>query len=217
MDNVSRRYGFNLTAMALILLMGGLGIAYWINSFGPKEANSAASVFAPPFTDKIVANTNMQVPTKWLNALTRNNQKNVQALDLTLTIKLAPQAKLTNINLRLAPFGQAQSSSYLLDSVYVPRFSSRQINTIRGLVGKPLKPQDGYENETIWYQPVASTPFVAKCIDLETTTTTLNCLRTIALGAQLSLTYQFSEIQLPYWQQLDSAIAPLLEQIGALE
>lgn len=217
MDNISRSYGFNLAALALILLMGGLGLAYWLISFGPKEENSIASIFAPPLVSKIVANTKMQIPAQWLNSLTKNNQENVQALDLTLAIKLSPQAELANINLRLAPFGQAQSSSYLLDSVYVPRFSSQQINTIRGLVGKPLKPQDGYENETIWYQPVASTPFVAKCIDLEISATTLNCLRTIALGSQLSLTYQFSEVQLQYWSQMDSAIAPLLKQIGALE
>ncbi|VAW21626.1 hypothetical protein MNBD_ALPHA11-743 [hydrothermal vent metagenome] len=205
---------FNLAALALILLMAGLGIAYWLNGFASTRTQITSSVYAAPIVTKTLANTNMQIPQIWLNILTQSTQKDVQAVDLTLKISVADQEQSIPINLRISEASQAEPSAYLLDSVYVLRFSKTQIGGFKGLVGKPLKAQDGYESETVWYEPISDNPFVAKCIDFEGSKSALNCLRTIRLNSQLSATYQFAQSELEYWRQLDGAIIPLMRQIG---
>jgi len=205
---------FNLAALALILLMAGLGIAYWLNGYAATRTQIAPSVYEAPLITKTLANTSLQIPQAWLNILTQNSQKNVQVIDLTLKISIADQKEPIPINLRISEAIQAEPSAYLLDSVYVLRFSEAQIGDIKGLVGKPLKAQDGYESETVWYEPISDNPFVTKCIDLEGAGSALNCLRTIRINSQLSATYQFAQNQLEYWHLLDDAIIPLLRQVG---
>ncbi|MCF6326909.1 MAG: hypothetical protein L3J21_06425 [Devosiaceae bacterium] len=205
---------FNLAALALILLMAGLGIAYWLNDYAATRTQAAPSVYEAPMVTKTLANTSLKIPQTWLNILTQSSQKDVQVVDLTLKISIADQEEPFPINLRISEAIQAQPSAYLLDSVYVLRFSEAQIGGFKGLVGKPLKAQDGYESETVWYEPISDNPFVAKCIDLEGSNSALNCLRTIRINSQLSATYQFAQNQLEYWRLLDGAIIPLIRQIG---
>jgi len=210
--------GFNLAALALILAMTGIGIAYWLNDYTPTVIENVPSVYEPPLVVKTLNNSTMQIPDSWLNILTQNIQENVQTIDLVLKISIAEQEEPTPFNLRISEAIRAEPSTNLLDSVYVLRFSQEQIGGINGLVGKPLRAEDGYNSETIWYEPISDNPFVAKCIDLEASGTALNCLRTIRLNSQLSATYQFAQNQLEYWHMMDDAILPLMAQIGiALE
>ena len=222
MDPANSRYAnktilppaFNLVSIALILFMAGLGVAYWLNDYVPENSESLPSVYAPPLIAKELAGSSMQIPKSWLNPLTQNTRKEVQVIDLSLLISITNQEKPSPFNLRISKISQAQPSAYLLNDAYVPRFSEKQINDIKGLVGKPLKAEDGYAGETVWYEPVSANPFVAKCIDLQGNSTALNCLRTIRLNSKLSLTYQFSQNNLEYWQKIDKVITPLMKQIG---
>ena len=205
---------FNLAALGLILIMAGLGTAYWLNGYAREKTQLSPSSFTPPLVSKTLAGNDLQIPKSWLTPLIQDSRKQVQAIDLSLKITLEQEMPPASFNLRISPLEMAEPSSYLLDSVYILKFSDQQIDAIKGLVGKPMRAEDGYENETVWYQPTTSTPFVAKCIDLENSESALNCLRTIRLNSSLALTYQFSQERLASWQNMDRAIMPLLQKTG---
>lgn len=205
---------FNLAAIALILIMLGLGIAYWLNAYARPQPQQTTSTFASPTVSKILAETELQIPQNWQNPQTRLNDKIIQFLDLKLFVRFTPGAELTPINLHLAPSRNGEPSSHMLDTVYSLRFTPRQAAGPMGLIGKPLKAEEGFENETVWYDPLSANPFVAKCISLGTEKPTATCLRTVQISPKMLVTYQFSADQLQYWREFDGVMEPLLTQIG---
>ncbi len=84
-----------------------------------------------------------------------------------------------------------------------------------GLVGKPLSGAEGFEGETVWYDPLSARPFVAKCIEPVEAGQPAACLRTVHLPGQIALTYRFDASLLPYWKTFDETLKPWLVQIGA--
>lgn len=204
---------FNLAALALILLMGGLGIAYLLDAYGKPATLSGISVFEGPFVSKSLAGAQINIPAGWQNPTTRTNNQQVSFLDLQLRVRIQSGAPLTHLKIHLSPIGDSEPSSTVLDSVYTLRFTQNQLSEFGGLIGKPLKPEEGFENETVWYDPISATPFVAKCIDLGMLISTTNCLRTVQISPRLAATYQFSSDHLPYWREFDEAMTPIFDKM----
>ena len=105
-------------------------------------------------------------------------------------------------------------SAKLLDNVYLHRFDDAQISGVPGLVGKPLKDGDGYQNETVWYDPLSPNPFVAKCMAPVTEDTPALCTRALALNDSVGLVVSFDRSLLSQWRDLDAALDAPLSQIG---
>ncbi len=204
---------FNLAALALILLMGGLGIAYLLDAYAKPAPLPSVSVFEGPFVGKSLAGAPLNIPAEWQNPTTRTNTQQVSFLDLQLRMKFQADAPLTHLKIRLSPIENSEPSSTVLDSVYTLRFTQKQLSEFGGLIGKPLKPEEGFENETVWYDPISTTPFVAKCIDLGMLISTANCLRTVQISPRLAATYQFSSDQLPYWREFDAMMIQIFDKI----
>ncbi len=207
---------FNLAALALFMMLAGLGAAYLIQAASGPEKLRAPSVFTQPLVQKDIAGTLLNVPSDWLFAPTQSEAQEVEFLDLRLFVPLLPQTPPAKVGLRLAAPHLTRPSAGLLDSVYALHFSPAQLSGPPGLIGKPLRKEDGFDNETVWYDPVSPAPFVAKCIDLAPSDDTPDCIRTVLLPSGLSVTYQFNSGLLDSWRTFDQTLAPYLEQIGAM-
>ncbi len=205
---------FNLAALALILVMGGLGVAYWLVASIKPQSELSASTYSAPFTQKNLKGTKLQIPTAWLNRATQSGRENIEFVDLKLLVRFEPDVDLNEINLHITPSSANQPSSVLLDSVYALRFTQKQLTGYSGLIGKPLRAEQGFQNETVWYDPVGANPFAAKCLDLGASGTAANCLRTVQISPHISVTYQFNITLLAHWQKFDDVMGKYYSDLG---
>jgi len=206
---------FNLAAIALFLSLLGLAIAYLLVAAAANNpATLSASVWSEPVMEKNLAGAKISVPAAWVRTPSPNGEDFSDQLDLHLNLQFAPRAKPLALEIHLIPLIKAQPSSYLLDAIYLRQFSSSQRNGVPGLVGKPLKPTLGFQNETVWYDPLSPRPFVAKCLGASTDRVPVSCLRTVHLTSRLAAVYQFDAALLAYWREFDAVVQPILMQIG---
>lgn len=205
---------FNLAATALILLMSGLGVAYWLDASIKPEEEPEVSTYSAPFVEKNLAGTKLRIPQSWLHSATQSGRENLDFVNLKLLVNFAENDELSEVNLHLTPPNTNQPSATLLDSVYALRFTQNQLSGPKGLIGKPLRAEQGFQNETVWYDPVATNPFAAKCLDLGASNTAPNCLRTVQLSPFVSVTYQFNVSQLAHWRKFDEVMEKYFDELG---
>nr|WP_321459869.1 hypothetical protein [uncultured Cohaesibacter sp.] len=101
-------------------------------------------------------------------------------------------------------------SSERLFSVYSQFFSGEPIRGPGSLIGFAMDDTAGFGGETIFFKPEAAEPFVARCIESDSTETPF-CMREIALGSSIQVTYRFRPHLLQYWKQLDGQILSRLQ------
>ena len=96
------------------------------------------------------------------------------------------------------------------------RFTGREDIGTRplGLIGKPLKSAEGFEGETVWYDPLSVDPFVAKCAPPVAEGTQARCLRSVYLGPGLAAVYAFGADVLENWKRFDPELHQQLAKIG---
>lgn len=207
---------YNLALIALLAVSAGLALAYLLEALSQTPRSAPVSEFAPPLIEKNIAGTQLSVPQEWLRNQQAATGGFADQVDLLLTVELSA-GKPETLGLLLTPHSRAQSSAYLLDKVYLHQFTSEQMSGYPGLIGKPLRLEEGFEGETIWYDPLSPMPFVAKCQAAPVPEQPATCMRTVRLTAGLSATYSFSENLLSQWPAFDEQMRPILEQIGAVE
>ncbi len=205
---------FNFTAIALLLLLLGIGAAYILDALANRTGDEKESLYAPPFLSQIVGGKTLHIPKRWFHPPAPKNGEFSDQLDLQIKLRFAPDVSPTLLDIRLTPASGAQPSAYLLDAVYLKQFSSRQVKGPVGLVGKPLRNEGGFQNETVWYDPLSPTPFVAKCISAVEPEQPASCLRTVYLPDQIAVTYQFPADILEYWRHFDAVMEPWLFEMG---
>ncbi len=239
---------FNLTAIALLLTLIGLGAAYLLVAAAKNPQITKPSVWSEPLIRKNVAGTKLTIPASWLGASWGENGDFSDQVNLEVNLQFSSQERFQDkwprlsvsktrpnkdlsegfgsnktemartrphpVKLRLLALSKAQPSSYLLNTVYMRQFSPLQKNDVSGLVGKPLKPEEGFENETVWYDPLSPNPFVAKCLGGNINPAKASCLRTVQLTSRLAVIYSFDADLLVNWKNFDATTKPILTQIG---
>jgi len=202
--------GFNLGAIALIVAVAGLGFAYAIDAAGRAGHETAGPV------SRTLGGKELTVPSSWLREDAERSEGFAKQVEIGLMLPLGPEASLREIDITLLPRSRARPSSSLLDGVYLHQFMPEQLTGPPGLIGKPLVAAEGYANETVWYDAISASPFVAKCIAPVLETGSGRCIRTVFLGQGIAAVYSFDEDVLMSWRQFDALIQPALKQIGAL-
>ena len=202
---------FNLGAIALILAVAGLGLAYAIDAAGRagREDNIGT-------VSRTLGGRELIVPAAWLREDAERSAGFAKQVDLGLFLPLGPEAAVREIDITLVPRSRARPSASLLDGVYLHQFMPEQLAGPPGLIGKPLVPTEGYEDETVWYDAISAAPFVAKCIAPVAEGKPGRCIRTVYLGPGIAAIYSFDEDVLANWRLFDAAVQPSLKQIGAL-
>ncbi len=203
----------NLLAIAIVVALVAVAAAYGIDAVGraTRQGDAAASLATAPVNVSGVALT---VPTSWLRFPDRPNSAFSDRLDLALDLALADGSPLP-ITLSLVPKARARASSALLDTVFLQHFTADERQGFPGLIGKPLSGSEGYETETVWYDPIRQDPFTAKCTTPVNETGANACLRTLVLDSGLSAIIGFPETALTRWRQFDAPLTELFGRIGA--
>lgn len=213
----SRQHGagvaYNLVGMALIAVLLTLGAAYLIDYELERRAPPP-----PPVSEtltKTIGGRELHIPAAWFRHGTGASSGFAKEIALRATLNLEGVAEPATIDITLVARSQVRASSVLLDSVYLHQFTSETVKGPPGLVGKPLSAADGYAGETIWYDPLAGEPFVAKCLTPIDAEAPARCLRAVVLPSGIGALYGFDETVLAGWKGFDAAMQRLLAAIGA--
>jgi len=205
--------GFNLGVIALIVATGAVGLAYAIDAAGrgarPSEANAE-------LVARVLGGTTLTIPASWITNDDGQQGGFAKQVDLKLLLPLGPEAASREIDITLTQRSRVRPSASLLDGVYLHQFQQAQLTGPVGLIGKPLQAGDGYESETVWYDPLTSSPFVAKCQAPIVEGAPGKCLRSVYLGSGIAAVYAFDQDVLANWRKFDAELHPLLDKIGAL-
>ena len=202
--------GFNLGAIALIVAVAGLGFAYAIDAAGRARPETSGRV------SRTLGGKELTIPAHWLREDAERSEGFAKQVEIGLMLPFGPSAAPREIDVTLLPRSRARPSSSLLDGVYLHQFMPEQLTGPPGLIGKPLVAAEGYANETVWYDAISASPFVAKCIAPVAETAGGRCIRTVFLGQGIAAVYSFDEDVLMNWRQFDAQLQPALKQIGAL-
>ena len=205
---------YNLATILLILLLAGTGAAYVIDGLGRYARQPA--VASGETLSRALGGRTLSIPREWFRYDEQEAEGFAKQIDLRLELPLGDKGETAAVDVTLVPRSRVRPSASLLDGVYLHQFASEQLTAYPGLVGKPLKPDDGYAGETVWYDPVSPAPFVAKCSAPVDAGAPQSCLRMVYLGPGMAAIYGFSAEILPHWRQFDPMIDERLKQIGAL-
>ena len=203
--------GFNLAIIAIAVAALGLGFAYAIDA-ASRSAHEAQS----GTLTRTLGGTDLEIPAAWFREDAERAEGFAKQVELSVTLPLGPETAQREIDLTLMPRSRARPSASLLDGVYLHQFMPEQLSGPPGLIGKPLIAQEGFENETVWYDALSSSPFVAKCLAPLADGQAGQCIRTVYLGPGIAVVYSFDEDVLMNWKRFDAEMHPLLKQIGAL-
>jgi len=203
--------GFNLGIIAVCVAMGGVALAYLITAAGHVGTTGQDRGMVA----RSLGATRLTIPAAWVTDPSSSGSFS-REVDLSVSLPLGPNASLREIDVTLTERSRVTPSAALLDGVYLHEFKTDQLTGPPGLIGKPLQAEEGFESETIWYDPLTSSPFVAKCAAPIVADAAARCLRTVNLGPGIAAIYSFDSDVLANWRKFDAEMHPLLNRIGAL-
>lgn len=207
---------YNLATIALIILLAALGAAYLLDQKGRTDTEPTPSRADTALITQTVAGRELTIPKTWFRTKDAVQEGFAQQIELRFALNFEHAKGTTLVDVTLLPLTRARASSTLLDTVYVHQFQGALLQTVPGLVGKTLKPADGYAGEVVWYDALAAQPFVAKCSTALTAERSDRCVRTVHLPSGLAAIVSFDVAALTHWREFDSQMAQWLGQIGAL-
>jgi hypothetical protein len=209
--------GFNLMAIAVGAAMLALGAAYLIDAAGKAERDGGRARDEGLVLTRSLGGHELQIPARWFRYAEEATEGFARQIELRLQLPVGAQGKAETIDVTLLPRSRARPSAALLDGVYLHQFEDGQSSGGPvGLVGKPLRPTDGYAGEVVWYDALAADPFVAKCSKPVATAEDGQCLRTVYLAPGIAAIYAFPEAALAGWRVFDVEMRQRLREIGAL-
>jgi len=205
----SANLGFNLAAIGVMVAAGALALAYGIDGLSRLRGDTPAR--DDTMLVRNIAGQTLTIPAGWMRLGREDRESFASQIDLRLELSTG------QVDVTLLPRSRARASARLLDGVYLHQFMPNEVEGPAGLVGKPLYPTDGFEGETVWYDPLSGDPFVAKCAAPLEKGGEAHCLRTVILPSGLAAVYSFGASALVSWRQFDAEMAVPLKKIGALQ
>jgi hypothetical protein len=196
------------------LALCGVALAYAVDAASRQAREAPHRLDQETTLARSIGGRDLQIPLSWFRYDEQRVEGFAKQIDLQLTVPLGPHGEARGIEVTLLPKSRARPSSRLLDGVYLHKFLPDQLSGPPGLVGKPLSGNDGFENETVWYDPLSADPFVAKCSAPVTPGAAERCLRTVYLGPGIAAVYTFDADMLASWRRFDAELQPLLQFVG---
>jgi len=205
---------YNLAGIAAIVLLAAIGAAYMVDGLGRSAHVPLPTLADGDVVDITIAGAELAIPAAWF----RQGEEAKPGFSREAVLGLMPElgGGAVPVEVTLLPRSRARASAALLDTVYLHQFGDETLESIAGLVGKPLIDGDGGTGDTVWYDPLGANPFVAKCLAPLMPGAEAQCLRTVHLDNGIAAAYAFSASALPLWRQFDGAMEQWLSRIGAL-
>jgi hypothetical protein len=113
------------------------------------------------------------------------------------------------IYVSLSPADSSMDSSARLEPVYSRFFTGDAVTAPTGLIARRLSDDSGYRGEEVVYEPLASRPFVARCVAKATPEIPATCMRDVLVAPGLSMLYRFDRFYLGDWQAIDAGLRDL--------
>lgn len=208
--------GFNLAAIAVVLALLGIGLAYAIDAAGRDARTQTHRLATETTLTRTLGGRDLEIPLSWFRYEEQQVEGFAKQIELRFDLPLGAGGQPEPIDVTLLPRSRARPSAALLDGVYLHQFLPEQLSGPPGLVGKPLRADGGYAGETVWYDPLSGEPFVAKCSSPVAAGAPGQCLRTVYLGPGMAAIYSFPESALARWRNFDALLTERLRRIGAL-
>lgn len=202
---------YGLVVVAMVVAILGLGAAYatgaWLDAAREEPHNPALAA-----THLVtIGAQHYVVPAALMSDPIQRRDGFSDRLDMALIMPLGPDGSLTPVDVTIMPRGRMRTSAGLLDSVYLLQFAPAQLQGAPGLVGKPLSGDAGTNGETVWYDPLSPTPFVAKCTaPIIMGTEQKTCIRTVQLSDRNTAVFAFEPSVLYNWRNFDSAVENIM-------
>ena len=207
---------YNLAGIAALVLLLAVGAAYLLDQAGRNTRPPAPALDDGNPLAQTIGGRELTIPTSWFRHGEQLRSGFVDQIDLETRLPLVAGAPPLSVDVTLLPRGRARSSATLLDTVYLHQFSDETLPGPAGLVGKPLLAANENARETVWYDPLAPSPFVAKCQASVTPDAPARCLRTVSLSSGLVAVFSFEATALEGWRTFDTEMARWLGRIGAI-
>jgi hypothetical protein len=207
---------YNLGVLALAAALIGVALSYGIDAMtrGARPISDAGA--GELILTRSLGGHDLEIPALWFRDDAERATGFSKTIALSLLLPLGPEGAPRAIAVTLMPRSQVRPSSSLLDGVYLHQFMPEQLSGPPGLIGKPLVAADGYANEVVWYDPISSNSFAAKCIAPVNGEVAGRCLRSVYLGPGIAAVYDFEEDVLFNWRGFDAELGARMKRIGAL-
>jgi hypothetical protein len=203
-------------AIALGVTLVCLALAYGATTWLGASARTPSPGVAGGVVIRTLVGKQLSIPKTWLYGDGSGTEGFSSRIELRLNLPLGAARREKPIEVMLLPLSRVRPSASLLDGVYLHQFMANELSGPDGLVGKPLLGTDGYDGETVWYDPLSQNPFVTKCSAAPGGSGPAQCLRTVALPGGIAAVYAFTADVLDDWKQFDPQMRRVLTQIGAL-
>ena len=207
---------YNLSGMTVLILLLAVGFAYLIDQTSRRSGPAEPALGDGEAIIQTIGGQELEIPRSWFRYGEQLQDGFASQADLEFRLDLSPGSPPQKVEVSLVPRSRARASSTLLDRVYLHQFGADNIDGYPGLVGKPMLAQEGYADETVWYDALSPNPFVAKCATAVEGGRPDTCLRPIPLPTGLAAVLKFDATALSGWQRFDAELARWLEKIGAL-
>jgi hypothetical protein len=205
---------YNLGAITLAVVLGGLALAYAIDAASRDMRHHPHRADSETTLTRTLGGRELEIPLSWFRFAEQRVEGFAKQIDLQLLLPLGPQRAPRLVDVTLLPRSSVRPSEKLLDGVYLHMFGTDELTGPPGLVGKPLRAEGGYAAETVWYDPISADPFVAKCGAPVAPGAEPLCLRTVHLAPGIAAVYAFGADLLPNWRDFDPEMQRRLEEIG---
>lgn len=206
---------YNLAAIAVLVLLAAVGLAYLIDDRGRASRAPAPTLGDGDLIRQTISGRELAIPTAWFRHGEQIRDGFTDQIDLRVLFTPDPAAAPLRVDITLLPRSRARTSASLLDNVYLHQFEDSTLGGVPGLVGKPMQARDGYAGESVWYDAISPNPFVAKCVEPVAAQGVAQCVRTVYLPSGIAAVYTFDAAALPAWRDFDPQMQLWLAQIRA--
>lgn len=203
---------YNMALMALGVALAGLALAYGVDA--ARKARQAENAALGPELARTIGGRDLAIPRGWFRYAEDESGGFTEQIELRFELPLGAAGRPRPVDVKLLAASRVRPSARLLDGVYLHRFGAAQRDGPPGLIGKPLEASGGFQNETVWYDPLSIDPFVAKCSAPVAADAPSRCIRTVQLAPGLSAVYAFDSDLLGSWKRFDPEMRRRLEAIG---
>lgn len=205
---------FNMASIAVLVMLLAVGAAYLIDEIGRLARTPAPALDDGNPVSQTISGRELAIPTAWFRFGEQIRTGFTNQIDLQVMLPSA-DGRARPVDVTLLPRSRVRSSAALLDRVYLHQFTAETRGGVAGLIGKPMRDENGYAGETTWYDPLSADPFVAKCQEAVEAGGLQQCVRTVYLPSGIAAVYTFDATVLQSWRRFDADMAQWLNRIGA--
>jgi hypothetical protein len=206
---------YNLAGIAVLVLLIAVGAAYLVDELTRASAPARPTLDDRNTIRQTLSGRELTIPASWFRYGDQVRDGFTDQIDLRVMLAPEAGAAALPVDVTLLPRSRARASSALLDGVYLHQFADDTLDGVPGLVGKPLATGQGYAGESVWYDALSPSPFVAKCAQPVEAEFAPRCLRTVYLATGIAAVYAFDATVLGSWRSFDAQMRRWLEPIGA--